>query len=93
MIEQVIEAIDMWVQEIYTSDQNKLSERYVAFLDAVSSFLTEMAQQGYQVDMERDLITLQGLVQKKDYIAVADLLLYEIKTDFLQLQDNLKAES
>lgn len=90
MIEQVIEAIDTWVQEIYTPDQDKISEKYIAFLDAISSFLTGMAQQGYQVNIDEDLQKLQGLVQKKDYVALADFLLYEIKVDFLQLKETLK---
>lgn len=89
MIEQVIEAIDEWVSEIYTPDQSKLSEKNVSFLDSVSVFLSGMVEMGYQVNMDKDLQKLQEVVTQKDYIALADFLLYEVKTDFLQLKEKL----
>lgn len=91
MIGKVLEAIENMVQEVHTNDQAKVPECYLAFIDAIAGFIEDMANRGYTVDLSGDLQKIQNAMTKKDYIEVSDLLLYEIRPDFVQLEKDLAA--
>lgn len=85
MIQKVIDAIDQVVEEIYTAEQARLQVYYIAFMDAFSAFLDDMAKMGYTVDMTEDLQKMQQALTIKDYILLSDILLYEVRPDFVNL--------
>lgn len=90
MIEKVIECIDKLVDDIYTPDKANINQYYLELIEAIGSFLEEMVQRGYTVDMREDLEQIQQAVTIKDYIRLSDILLYTIRKDFINLQKDLK---
>lgn len=88
MIENIIESIERFVNAIYDIDQIDLQERYLEFIENIDCFIGKMAELGYNVDLNEDLINIAEGMQNKDYIEVADILLYTIKPDFQKLQLN-----
>lgn len=91
MINQVITAMDTLVDEIYTPDQTKVQEEYLQLINSIGDFLQWMAEQGYQVDLNEDLGKLQNAMSKKDYIAASDILMFDMKPDFEQLEKNMSS--
>lgn len=91
MINQVITAMDTLVDEIYTPDQTKIQEGYLQLINSIGDFLQWMAEQGYQVDLNEDLGRLQNAMSKKDYIAASDILMFDMKPDFEQLEKNMSS--
>ncbi|MCR4802854.1 MAG: hypothetical protein K5895_07610 [Lachnospiraceae bacterium] len=91
MINQVIAAMDTLVDEIYTPDQNKIREMYLQLINSIGDFLQWMAEQGYQVDLNEDLGKLQNAMSKKDYIAASDILMFDMKPDFEQLEKDMSS--
>ena len=85
MIEKVIESIDRFVDAIYDIDQIGLQERYLEFIETIDLFIRKMAEAGYEVNLNEDLTDIANGMESKDYIEVADILLYTVKTDFQQL--------
>ena len=85
MIEKIVASIDCLVEAIYDIDQLGLQECYLDFVENISSFIEKMAIAGYTVDLTQDLNNIANGMEKKDYIEVADILLYTVKTDFQQL--------
>lgn len=86
MIDNILECIDEIVEIIYNIDQEGLKEKYLAFLGAIEQFIIKMSEMGYEVDMNKDLMDISAAMEKKDYIWLADILLYTVKPDF----ENLK---
>lgn len=86
MIEKVIESIERFVDAIYDIDQIGLQERYLEFIENIDLFIRKMADAGYEVDLNEDLTNIANGMVCKDYIEVADILLYTVKTDFQQLK-------
>jgi len=91
MINQVITAMDTLVDDIYTPDQTKVQEEYLQLINSIGDFLQWMAEQGYQVDLNEDLGKLQNAMSKKDYIAASDILMFDMKPDFEQLEKNMSS--
>lgn len=89
MIEQVIEKIDQLVREIHTPDQKEIPTYYLEFIDAVGAFIDTMMKLGYTVDLREDLEKIQKAVDIKDYIALSDILSYEVRKDFTKLAEQL----
>lgn len=90
MIAKVIQSIDNLVEEIYTPDGAKINQYYLEFIEAIGSFLDQMAQKGYTVDLREDLEKIQQAVTYKDYIMLSDILLYTIRKDFTNLKKELE---
>lgn len=90
MIEKVIESIDKLADDIYTPDKANINQYYLELIEAIGSFLEEMSQRGYTVDMREDLEQIQQAMTIKDYIRLSDILLYTIRKDFINLQKDLK---
>lgn len=91
MINQVITAMDTLVDEVYTPDQTKVQEEYLKLINSIGDFLQWMAEQGYQVDLNEDLSRLQNEMSKKDYIAASDILMFDMKPDFEQLEKDMSS--
>lgn len=85
MIEKIIDSIDQFVDAIYDIDQIGLQERYLEFIETIDLFIRKMAEVGYEVNLDEDLTNIANSMVCKDYIEVADILLYTVKTDFQHL--------
>ena len=85
MIEKIIESIDRFVDVIYDIDQIGLQERYLEFIENIDQFIRKMAEVGYEVNLNEDLTNIANGMECKDYVEVADILLYTVKIDFQQL--------
>ncbi len=85
MIEKIIESIERFVDAIYDIDQIGLQERYLEFIENIDVFIRKMAEAGYEVNLNEDLTNIANSMESKDYIEVADILLYTVKADFEQL--------
>lgn len=85
MNQGVIRAINDLVSKIYSIDQVGLNEAFSAFIEELSLFLNRMAKEGYTVEMEEELVQIQQAFEKKDYILLADVLLYQVKPGFAAL--------
>ena len=79
MNEKPLEKIDELINIIYTPDQDGLDQAFLQVLDSFGEMIREMSELGYMVDMTEELVSLQEAYIKKDYIELADSLLYEIK--------------
>lgn len=86
MLTDTIVLIDSMAENIYTMQFQKLAEQYVALLDKISEILKQFAEKGYQIDMLKELQSIQNAYLKKDYIELADCLLYELKQDMIELK-------
>lgn len=74
------ERIDDLVETIYTPDQNMLDEKFITLLDALEQFMGEMKEDLEVINYINEvLVKLQQSYLVKDYIYMADLLLYGIK--------------
>lgn len=85
MNKPVILAIDELVNEIYSPDQAYLIEKFTALVDQLIQFIDEMQKMDYLVDLTKELNILQSAFEKKDYVALADELLYDLKPQFEEL--------
>ena len=83
---KVIAAIIDLVEEIYTLEQEKIAEKFMGLVDSLDKFITAMAEKGYSVDLTEDLSSIHYAYSNKDYVQLADLLLYELKPQFDELQ-------
>ena len=81
-IEKVIKSLDEAVDSIYEIGEDKILTSYTNLLDALENFIVTMSENGYQVDMTKELLRINEAMQKKDYILLADILSYEIKPEF-----------
>lgn len=81
-IEKVIKSLDEAVDSIYEIGEDKILTSYTNLLDALENFIVTMSENGYQVDMTKELMRINEAMQKKDYILLADILSYEIKPEF-----------
>ena len=81
-IEKVIKSLAEAVDSIYEIGEDKILTSYTNLLDALENFIVTMSENGYQVDMTKELLRINEAMQKKDYILLADILSYEIKPEF-----------
>lgn len=80
-----LDAIEKMVDIIYSPDQDGLDSAFVQILDSILGFIENMAKEGYLVDMTEELKLLQDAYLKKDYLELADALLYDIKPEIENL--------
>lgn len=74
------EKIDDLVLTIYTPDQELLDEKFIAILDGLEVFMEEMKENaGIVNSMNEILVGVQQAYVVRDYIYMADLMLYGIK--------------
>ena len=78
-------AIEELANIIYSPDQEELDKAFVNVVDAFTKMIEEMASLGYTVDMTEELMMLQKAYMKKDYIELADVLLYDIKPELQEI--------
>lgn len=90
MIEKVLESIEETVDSIYEIGENGILTSYEKMLDALEMFVVKMSENGYQVDMTKELERINHAMQKKDYILLADILSYEIKPEFEEVSKSIK---
>lgn len=76
MMEEIGSQIVKLVNIIYTPDQKDFDKEFIVFLDLMDVYLTKQAENEQLMKM---LMTLQEAYIKKDYVEIADVLLYEIK--------------
>lgn len=86
MIDDIINLIDQMISEIYLMKFQKISEQYLQLLDKIEAVLQEFAAAGYQINMVEELTELQQSFQKRDYIDLADCLLYQMKKNCSELK-------
>ena len=84
--ENVLECIEETIDVIYGTGSGKITDAYGRLLNALETFLIAMSEQGYQVDMTQELNRMNMAMQKKDNILLADILAYEIKPEFENLE-------
>ncbi len=77
--EKPLSVLEEMVNIIYSPDQEGLDHAFINILDAFTELVEEMATLGYTVDMTEELMLLQSAYMKKDYVELADVLLYDIK--------------
>ncbi|MDK2807589.1 MAG: hypothetical protein PWP24_322 [Clostridiales bacterium] len=85
MNERVIKAIDALVAIIYTPDQYRLASAFQELVEALIAFVEELEKMGYTVDLTKELLVIQDAFEKKDYVMLADALLYDLKPQFEDL--------
>jgi hypothetical protein len=83
--EKALLAIEEMVEIIYSPDQEELDQEFIKVLDAFEEMVKEMETRGYYVDMTEELGILQTAYLKKDYIELADVLLYDVKPELEQI--------
>ena len=75
----LLDKIEQIIFAIYAPDQVNLDEKFIEFLDAMGNYLntdSEIAKLGNVNDL---LMKVQNAYSVKDYVTLADLLLYDIK--------------
>lgn len=83
--EKPLAAIEEMLNIIYSPDQEGLDHAFVEILDSFTEMIEGMAVKGYSVDMTEELTLLQNAYLKKDYVELADALLYDIKPELEQI--------
>lgn len=86
----VTAAIDDLVEEIYTLEQTELNQKFIQVIDTMDKFIKGMEIQGYTVDLTRELSLMQDIYLRKDYVQLADFLLYDLKKQFQEAEDLVK---
>ena len=76
MMEKISSQIDKLVNIIYTPDQKDFDREFIIFLDLMDTYAVKQPANEQLMKM---LVTLQQAYIKRDYVEVADVLLYEIK--------------
>lgn len=73
----VVKKIDKLVETIYSPDQTGINEKFIDFLGGLEVYLAtpDKSVQG----IEEVLKQIEMAYGIKDYIALADILLYELK--------------
>ena len=69
--------IDCVVKMIYKMDQKEIDRSFVEMLDGLVQYINERSTD----KINGVLLEIQEAYMKKDYICMADLLLYELKTN------------
>ena len=77
--ENLIEKIDALVHTIYTPDQIDIDGKFIQFLEAVEACTNEEILAEKIPDINQVLLKVQSAYVIKDYVTLADILLYEIK--------------
>ncbi len=88
-IDNVIEEIDYLVEQIYDPDQSNLVKGFQQLIEALFQCITEMGQLGYNIQIDEELLTMQSCFERKDYTALADFLLYDMKKSFACLKEEV----
>lgn len=83
--EKPLSVLEDLVNIIYSPDQEGLDNAFVDILDAFTELVEGMAVKGYTVDMTEELMLLQSAYMKKDYVELADVLLYDIKPSIQEI--------
>lgn len=83
--EGVLAVADRLVKIIYTPDQAGLDECVTALIDELILFVNRMIKDDYTVDITHELTLLEQAYRSKDYVRLADVVLYEIKPGFAEL--------
>lgn len=86
----VVTAIDELVEEIYTLEQTKLNQKFIQIIDEIDDFVKKMEISGYMVDLTKELQSMQDIYLKKDYVQLADFLLYDLKKQFQEAEELVK---
>lgn len=81
MENKIIETIEKMVKDIYLPDQPNLQQDYLACIDTIATSLSNIAD---ACVLNEKLIKLQNSYERKDYIELSDILLYEIQPILLQ---------
>ena len=76
--ENLIEKIDALVHTIYTPDQIDIDGKFIQFLEAVEACTNEGILAEKIPDINQVLLKVQSAYVIKDYVTLADVLLYEI---------------
>lgn len=82
----VLEAIERLITIIYEPDQDGLVEEFSKLVEEFMTFIQKMYEIGYTVDINEELLKVQHAFEKKDYIQLADILLYEVKPSFEEVE-------
>lgn len=82
----VLEAIERLITIIYEPDQNGLVEAFSELVEEFMRFIQQMYEIGYTVDINEELLKVQNAFEQKDYIKLADILLYEVKPSFEEVE-------
>ena len=77
--EKILVTIEELINIIYSPDQNGFDRVLLQILDMFDKMIQDMLELGYTVDMTEELLPLQNAYMKKDYVELADILLYDIK--------------
>lgn len=86
MTEKVLNAIENLVESIYCQECDKVHEMFLQLADAFMVFINEVSAIGYTINIDEEVRALQQAYIKKDYVELADVLLYMVKPQFEALQ-------
>ena len=71
--------IDDLVEEIYTPDQKDIDNKFIAVLEAIENDMNTSLLADKIQDINQVLLKIQSAYVIKDYVTLADVLLYEMK--------------
>ena len=77
--EKVIEKIDEIVHAIYTPDQIDIDGKFIQLLEAIEVCANTGLLADKLPDINQVLLKVQSAYVIRDYVTLADILLYEIK--------------
>lgn len=83
MNDAVIEAIDSMVDEIYSIDQEKLTDKFILLIDRLSEFINYNFKNNIILNLDNEFLALQNAFSIKDYTLLSDILLYKLKSKIL----------
>ena len=86
MNKSVLEAIEGLVDAIYSPDQEQVDKRFSGLVEELIAFVDAMQKAGYTVDLTKELMAIQSAYERKDYVELADVLLYDMKPEFEGLE-------
>lgn len=72
----MLDLIDQVVKVIYQMDQKEIDRSFVEMLDGLAQYIDENSMDR----INGTLLEIQEAYMKKNYVCMADLLLYELKT-------------
>lgn len=83
MIEKIICVIEELVQAIYSVEQKGIDTIFLKLLEELMVYEETMRKEGRVLHIDKELVGIQNAFLQKDYVNLADELLYGLKASLI----------
>lgn len=77
-MERIQELVEKLVEDIYVGKLDNVSSAFLELIEEIMKYESVMNAKGKTLVMEECLVMIQDAYVKKDYVKLADILLYDL---------------